>query len=73
MQLVPDFRKTESCTSLLPGRAFTLSDAAHKAATALAVAVGALKVEDLNAKGRQSKTGKAAVGAFLRILEYKAE
>ena len=54
-------------------RAFTLSDALHKATTALAVAVGVLKVEDLNAKGIQSKTGKAAVGAFLRTLEYKAE
>ena len=54
-------------------RAFTLSDALHKATTALTVAVDALKVEDLNAKGMQSKTGKAAVGAFLRTLEYKAE
>ena len=54
-------------------RAFTLSDALHKATTALAVAVGVLKVEDLNAKGIQSKTGKAAVGAFLRTLEYKAD
>ena len=54
-------------------RAFTLSDALHKATTALAVAVGVLKVEGLNAKGIQSKTGRAAVGAFLRTLEYKAE
>ena len=54
-------------------RAFTLSDALHKATTALAVAVGVLKVEDLNAKGIQSKTGKAAVGAFLRTLEYESE
>lgn len=54
-------------------RAFTLSDALHKATTALAVAVGMLKVEDLNAKGIQSKTDKAAVRAFLRALEYKAQ
>ena len=53
-------------------RAFALSDALHKATTALAVTVGVLKVEDLNAKGIQSKTGRAAVGAFLRTLEYKA-
>ena len=50
-----------------------LSDAKHKATTALAVTVGVLKVEDLNAKGIQSKTGRAAVGDFLRTLEYKAD
>ena len=59
-----------SCT---PREAFTLSDALHKATTALAVTVGVLKVEDLNAKGIQSKTGRAAVGAFLRTLEYKSD
>ena len=32
-----------------------------------------MKVEDLNAKGIQSKTGRAAVGAFLRTLEYKSD
>ena len=32
-----------------------------------------LTVEDLNAKGIQSRTGRAAMGAFLRTLEYKAE
>ena len=58
---------------LFAKRAFTLSDALHKATTALAVAVGVPKLEDLNAKGIQSKTGRAAVGAFLRTLEYKAE